>query len=219
MGLLLLCVGVAAVTSGCTPAVHVKLPVSQIVETAETGKATTADTEVMVRWEKPVHCEAELSNVVEDLKAIGVEVRDAQCARLNSGPYFSFTMDAALVPVEGERPAGEGLVFEVSPRSGKDGSIEVMMVGMNTAGKLKELTGYEEPDFVIPKIGFGVFNDTNKDYSVQFDQVFIDHEPFLADRSLDLQRYARAEVQLSDVASAVVAKGNGSRFMALYPAP
>ena len=70
-----------------------------------------------------------------------------------------------------------------------------------------------------PQIVVDVFNDTNKDYGVQFEQVFVDHEPFMADRGFDLQRYARAAVQLSDVASAVVATGNANRFMTLYPRP
>lgn len=219
MGLLLLCFGAASLSGACTPVMHVNLPVSSIVETAETAKPMTTNADVMVKWNKSAHCGAELANVVEDLKAIGVEAKNAQCGETSTGTRFTFSMDVTLVANAGERPAGGGLVLEIDAERGKVQGTNVTLVGMNTAGKLAELTGYEKPDFLPPQIVVDVFNDTNKDYGVQFEQVFVDHEPFMADRGFDLQRYARAAVQLSDVASAVVATGNANRFMTLYPRP
>lgn len=219
MGLLLLCFGAVSLSGACTPLMHISLPVSSIVETAETAKPTTTTADVMVKWNKPAHCGAELANVVEDLRAIGVEAKNAQCGETSTGTKFTFSMDVTLVTNAGERPSGAGLVLEIDAEIGKIQGTNITLVGMNTAGKLAELTGYEKPDFLPPEIVVDVFNDTNRDYSVQFEQVFVDHEPFMPDRTFDLQRYARAAVQLNDAASAVIAAGNANRFMTLYPLP
>ena len=219
MGLLLLCFGAASLSGACTPVMHINLPVSSIVETAETAKPTTTNADVMVKWNKPAHCGAELANVVEDLKAIGVEAKNAQCGETGTGTKFTFSMDVTLVTNAAERPAGAGLVLEIEAEIGKVQGTSITLVGMNTAGKLAELTGYEKPDFLPPQIVVDVFNDTGRDYGVQFEQVFLDHEPFMADRTFDLQRYVRAAVQLNDAASAVIAAGNANRFMTLYPQP
>lgn len=217
MGLLLLCFGAASLSGACDPVMHIDLPVSSIVETARTEKPMTTRTDVMVRWNKPVHCKEELANVVEDLKAIGVEAKNPACSKRGADMRFTFSMDVTLVAHAGERPAGGGLVLEIDAEKGKVQGTNVTLVGMSTAGKLAELTGYEKPDFLPPEIVVNVFNDTSTDYGVQFEQVFVDHEPFLSDRGFDLPRYARAAVQLSDVTSAVIAAGNANRFMTLYP--
>lgn len=219
MGLLLLCAGIAAITSGCAPTIQVDLPVSQIAEVAETGKPAFTVADAMIKQDGPTDCEAKRSIIAADLLAVGIDAKDIRCSSTETRSYIEFTMTTALVSEPGERPIGAGLVLEINAGNGQDVGMEVTAVGNSAARAVNQANDYDAADLVIPAIVFDLHNDTGIDYGIQFDQVFVDGEPFLADRGIDLPQEAFAPVQLSDVASMVVARGNANRFMALYPLP
>jgi hypothetical protein len=202
MNFTLACFGVV-LGAACTPSVSIDLPLSQVFRVAQTGTVETAQAVVSYRAGS-AGCGA-----VEALPS-------GDCIVADGVTSLQQALEITLVPDAGLRPAGADMLIEVVARNDRTRGIMLTPVGM-----------FDEIDApldaagpgIVPQVRFVIGNDTGVDQGLQFEGAFVGGVPFMADAGLHVPAGDRLDVQLSDVASAVLANGNGHMFLQIFPYP
>lgn len=202
------------ILAACSPSITTDLKLSDIVEVGQTDKPRWASAALRIPLPDGVNCEALISGYVTRLAEI-MPATDGTCDMTPGAAYAQVDTSVALIPIESERPEKAGLVIEVGALHDDHPLYELTVLSRVTLAEIEKQLGLDTKAS-DPKIRFLIENDMGREVAMQFSGVFFNDWGAMAQQGILVPDTEINLVQLSDVVTSVIAKGNGDMFMTIY---
>lgn len=211
---LLLPAAILPLLSACSPAIITDLALSDVIAVGKTGEPRWTSATLHVPLPEGADCAGQIAAYVAKLAEI-MPASGGTCVARPGDTHAEIATEVALIQLERERPEKAGLVLEVRELLDDHPLYEVTVFSRVTLADIEKQLGLpaEAKD---PEIVFGLANDLGREVGLQFSGVFFDDWPAMADQGIMETELGTSIVKLSDVTTAVIARGDGNMFLTVF---
>lgn len=207
MSKLLLAVASLPLLSGWNPSLDINLSLESAAAVVQSGEPVVTNGYLKIPM-LDAECESRRDGLLEDLTAFWPATGAVRCVATQLHTYAEVETAIRLAPPLHEAASEPEIVVEVSVEAG----LIQLAARATPLGQLMEAVTEYDVIVPVPEIGLVIDNDTGEELVLSFSLVYVNGEPRPASTPVVLSANHRLWVELSDVASSLLAGGQDHVF-------